>query len=211
MIREQIMVRAFHRAFGHPSADVPTLPPLELAEKRVKWTIEELNEFLEAVEAGDLVGAYDAIIDAFYFIVGTADVVGVDIGLGFDIVHNANMAKLDPVTGQAIYGEDGKVRKPEGWQAPEPQLKALLEKMKRSTVIEQAAQVLSQTDSLADASEILGGKLSINELAQLSIRTMELKGDELDGKPYTPDPGYGPDDEQDPETATETEPSTDAV
>ncbi len=44
----------------------------------------------------------------------------------FDIVHGANMAKLWDVDGvkTAVYHPDGKVKKPAGWTAPEPQLMA---------------------------------------------------------------------------------------
>jgi predicted HAD superfamily Cof-like phosphohydrolase len=36
-------------------------------------------------------------------------------------VQTANMAKLGE-DGKPIYGEDGKVKKPDGWLAPEPLL-----------------------------------------------------------------------------------------
>lgn len=126
MYEMQQKAMEFHEGFGHPVADGPTLIPMELAEKRAKWMREEVQEFLDAVEAGDIVGMYDALIDIAYFLMGTAVVTGFDLEPGFNVVHEANMAKLGP-DGKPIYGDDGKVQKPEGWVAPEERLIPLIE------------------------------------------------------------------------------------
>ncbi|QUE25344.1 MazG-like nucleotide pyrophosphohydrolase [Microbacterium phage Fizzles] len=125
----QARVREFHEAFGHPVAEVPTLLTLERAKARVKWTIDEVErEFIEAIEAADIVGAYDALIDARYFIEGTAVEMGLDLDAGFGVVHGCNMAKLGPDGKPVPPDADGKVQKPEGWEPPEAKLAVLIEK-----------------------------------------------------------------------------------
>lgn len=193
MMRQQAQVREFHHAFNHPSSDSPTLPSMELALKRVKWTQEELEEFIEAVEAGDLVSAYDAVIDAAYFVIGTADVLGMDLEYGFDVVHASNMAKLGP-DGKAIYGHDGKVVKPEGWEPPEPKLMVLVDQMKRDALLRQVARRLALTGDLREASELLDGKVTTAELAQMSMWAMDIENEPA------PEPETDPEPEKDIET-----------
>lgn len=52
--------------------------------------------------------------------------LGIDYKPLFDIVHGANMAKLHLIDGALVaqYHPDSKVKKPEGWVAPEPLLEA---------------------------------------------------------------------------------------
>lgn len=126
MNKMQQQVTEFHKAFGHPVAEAPTMIDAELAKKRFDWMHEELDEFAEAILNGDLVKAYDAVLDILYFAVGTAVVMGLDVEAGFDAVHQANMDKLG-ADGKPIYRDfDGKVQKPEGWTPPERRLAAVL-------------------------------------------------------------------------------------
>lgn len=123
-------VRAFHKAFNHPAEDKPTLVELERARARAEWMKEEIEEFLDAT---DVVGQADAMIDLMYFALGTMVEMGVLPDRLFDIVQDANMGKLHNVDGKmvAVYREDGKVKKPENWEAdfaPEPKLRAEIER-----------------------------------------------------------------------------------
>ena len=77
---------------------------------------EEVEEFLEA---GDLVGQVDAIVDLIYFALGALVEMGVDAGPVFDIVHEANMQKTRSPQGLRKRSTDGKVQKPDGWESPE--------------------------------------------------------------------------------------------
>lgn len=53
----------------------------------------------------------------------------------FDVVHDANMSKLhDGVPKYRV--EDGKIIKPEGWEAPEPKLKMILDETRYTDVPE---------------------------------------------------------------------------
>jgi energy-coupling factor transport system permease protein len=77
-----------------------------------------------------LVAQADALTDVNYFVQGSFVLLGVDPQPLFDIVQDANMAKLFP-DGKPRYREsDGKIIKPDGWVAPEPKLKSEIERQK---------------------------------------------------------------------------------
>jgi predicted HAD superfamily Cof-like phosphohydrolase len=69
----------------------------------------------------DLIAAQaDALVDAWYYSLNISAQHGINLSSLFDIVHSANMAKRDPVSGKFIRrATDGKVIKPEGWQLPD--------------------------------------------------------------------------------------------
>jgi len=121
MMKQQQQVKEFQIAFNHPIANKPTFMDKKRAEARMSWVKEEVQEFLDS---DNVIDQSDALCDMLYFILGTAVECGVDLEPVFDIVQNANMAKLFP-DGKPRYRElDNKVIKPEGWEAPEPQIEA---------------------------------------------------------------------------------------
>jgi predicted HAD superfamily Cof-like phosphohydrolase len=62
----------------------------------------------------------DALVDIWYYSLNMAAKYGMNLSKVFDIVHDANMAKKDPITGSFIKREsDGKILKPLGWQSPD--------------------------------------------------------------------------------------------
>merc|ERR1719336_2468089 len=61
----------------------------------------------------------DALDDIWYYSLNAACKKGVNLCSIFDVVHAANMAKIDPATGKCIKREDGKIMKPAGWKAPD--------------------------------------------------------------------------------------------
>ena len=113
-----LKVRDFHKAFRAPYQDQPGLVERERALARADWMREEIDEFLEAK---DVIGQADAMIDLIYFALGTMVEMGVMPDELFDIVHQANMTKLWP-DGKVHYGPDGKVIKHPSWQDPAPKL-----------------------------------------------------------------------------------------
>ncbi|MFD3449784.1 HAD family hydrolase [Microbacteriaceae bacterium 4G12] len=122
------LVETMHKVFKHPVAISPTSLPAERARIRASFMQEELDEFLAAETLED---QYDALIDLMYFAFGTFVEMGVRPDRGFEIVNEANMAKLFP-DGQPRFREgDGKILKPEGWEAPEPKLRAEIERQKK--------------------------------------------------------------------------------
>lgn len=78
-----------------------------------------------------MVDLVDALTDINVFTQGTFSMMGITPQEPFDIVMDANMAKLGP-DGKPIYREsDGKIMKPDGWaenHAPEPRIKAEVER-----------------------------------------------------------------------------------
>jgi predicted HAD superfamily Cof-like phosphohydrolase len=65
-------------------------------------------------------------LDIIYFAVGGLVELGIKPEALWNIVQNANMAKLHD--GKAVYHPDGKVKKPDDWQEPEPLLRAEVER-----------------------------------------------------------------------------------
>jgi predicted HAD superfamily Cof-like phosphohydrolase len=62
---------------------------------------------------------YDAMVDAWYYCLDISSKHGVNLSKIFDVVHAANMAKMDPETGKFKLREDGKILKPPGWSPPD--------------------------------------------------------------------------------------------
>jgi predicted HAD superfamily Cof-like phosphohydrolase len=119
-------VKEFHKAFGHPIVETPTVMDISRAFKRSDWIEQEVGEFLIAAEDKDLVEQADAMIDIIYFAIGTLVELGVEPQRLFDIVHQANMNKLWP-DGKPRLQPDGKVMKPENWVDPHELIKAEIE------------------------------------------------------------------------------------
>lgn len=115
-------VRQFQLAFNHPAKDTPTLIDAERGAKRMNWIKEEVQEFLDS---NTIVDQADAMIDVIYFALGTLVEMGVRPQQLMDIVQHANMSKLG-ADGKPIYGADGKVMKPEGWENPYPKLQVAI-------------------------------------------------------------------------------------
>ena len=61
----------------------------------------------------------DAFVDMWYYSLNAACKKGINLSSIFNLVHNANMAKRDPATGQFLKRADGKIIKPQGWTAPD--------------------------------------------------------------------------------------------
>lgn len=124
-------VQEFNAKFGLPLGDEDILSSdIEATEYRRKFLQEELNEFTDAMAAGDRVEAFDALLDLVYVAYGTALFLGISPRqwhAGFNAVHEANMAKE-----RVAKAEDSKrgsafdCRKPEGWIAPQVTLAKIL-------------------------------------------------------------------------------------
>lgn len=116
-------VEEFHRACDVPIATTPAVPSQSRIDLRISLIDEEVNkELLPAMRANDMLEIADAMADAIYVIVGAAIEYGIDLACVWNAVQEANMAKVDPITGKVKYRDDGKVLKPNGWQPPDIQL-----------------------------------------------------------------------------------------
>ena len=80
---------------------------------------EENEEYLEAVQKGDLVEIADALGDMMYILCGTILSHGLQdvIEDVFEEIQRSNMSKLDE-NGEPIYREDGKVLKGKNYFRP---------------------------------------------------------------------------------------------
>lgn len=112
-------VRSFYRKFKLPVPANPVLPDLDTAEFRIGRLCEELQEFTEAVEANDLAGCADALVDLVYIAMGTAVSMGLPWEEIWAEVHRANMMKVRATHPEdSRLGSDQDVVKPEGWREP---------------------------------------------------------------------------------------------
>lgn len=92
--------------------------------RRLNMLQEELDELADALDGADLADAY---ADLLYVLLGGAEEAGFDLEVVFAIVADANDAKIDWEKGEPFATrEDGKVLKPEGWEAPEPKIREAL-------------------------------------------------------------------------------------
>lgn len=127
-MKKQIdQVREFHEAFGVDYHEKPTMPEMNRRILRHHLIAEELNEFAEACEEGNLVEVADALTDLAYVVFGSM----IEFGLGdkaeelFEEVQRSNMSKLGE-DGKPVVREDGKILKGEGYFKPD--LKTIIEK-----------------------------------------------------------------------------------
>ena len=106
----------------------------EMAEKMVAIFgtdfefAKQLESYGNAFKCGQfdaaLLGAYlvpmlDADLDLIWVSIGAAISTGANVQLGWDLVKENNMAKIDPVTGKARRDANGKVVKPVGHKPPD--------------------------------------------------------------------------------------------
>ena len=108
------MVRDFHTAFGQRVGTKPELPDNQERELRMRLMKEEVNEYNKAEDNSDLTNLAVELADIIYIACGTAVSYGIPLDDVFNAIHQANMNKL--IDGKVIRREDGKIKKPEGWQ-----------------------------------------------------------------------------------------------
>jgi predicted HAD superfamily Cof-like phosphohydrolase len=108
------MVREFHTAFGQRVGEKPEFPSYEERELRMRLMKEEFNEYNKAEDNSDITNLAVELADIIYIACGTAVSYGIPLDEVFNAIHSANMNKL--VDGKVIRREDGKIKKPEGWQ-----------------------------------------------------------------------------------------------
>lgn len=105
-------VEDFHRVVvGVPDGETPAVRRPGLRAELIR---EEAKETVDAIEAGDLVGAIDGMCDVLCVVYGTAAEFGINLAPFWDEVHRTNMAKAG-----GPLREDGKRLKPEGWTPPD--------------------------------------------------------------------------------------------
>jgi len=102
-----------------PTPPSPQWTNSDILDVRMRHLREELDEIRSALAAGDLVGTLDGIIDLQYVAEGLAVNLGLPIVEGFELVHQANMAKVAPKSHrESRRGTMWDAIKPPGWQSP---------------------------------------------------------------------------------------------
>ncbi len=99
MTPEQQMTRDFHTRFLADNRTIPRLPKDDLVRTRCRLLTEETGEFVDAAAERDIVGMTDALADILYVVLGTANVMGIDLEPVFAEVHRSNMSKDTPGPG----------------------------------------------------------------------------------------------------------------
>ena len=118
------MVRDFHTAFGQRVGTKPELPDANERLLRMNLMTEEYREYNNAEANNDMTNLAVELADIIYIACGTAVSYGIPLDEVFNAIHKANMDKL--VDGKVIRREDGKIKKPDGWQPAD--IKGILEK-----------------------------------------------------------------------------------
>lgn len=127
---ESYSVEMFHKKFGVPMPDTPQLLTPDVLEFRLKFLQEELDEFKVDHVNGNLVKAFDALLDLDYVLKGTALMMGISPkqwSQGFDAVQKANMTKMRAPSAEHSKRKSSlDVIKPPGWVGPEETLRKIL-------------------------------------------------------------------------------------
>ena len=118
--RMLVKVAEFNReVVALPTPETPQV----LGEQRRTWANaalqEELKEFNEAADAGDVLEAADALIDLVYFALGRLVEMGVPATAVMDEVQRANMDKERGELSKRPGSMGHDAIKPAGWQAPD--------------------------------------------------------------------------------------------
>lgn len=123
-------VREFHKKFGLEDPNTPTWLTFEEMQFRVKFMMEELQEFQDAVTAKDMVKAADSLVDLAYVVLGTSARMGLPHDDIHTLVHMANMRKERAQSSeQSKRGSTLDVIKPVDWHGPENDIRDLLDLM----------------------------------------------------------------------------------
>lgn len=116
----QARVGAFMRAGGQRTRETPTeIRQVRTSELDMRGGLaaEEHNEWIRALQRGDLVEAYDAILDRIVIALGDAEALGLDVEEGLAEVLRSNDTKIDWDTGKPwAVRPDGKILKDEHFE-----------------------------------------------------------------------------------------------
>jgi predicted HAD superfamily Cof-like phosphohydrolase len=122
-------VLEFRTKLGLPVSHQPQLlEPIDISF-HARFLLEELSELMKAHEQESLVDAADAVVDLIYVAMGCAHHMGLPLEELFDIVHNANMAKVAGRTKRGVHVHDA--AKPDDWVSPEEAIGVMLKELSR--------------------------------------------------------------------------------
>lgn len=95
MKRELQLVKEFHDKFGQPVLGQPTLIPADRSENRYRLMRDEVLEYWQGVQSGDLENVAKELSDILYAVYGTILEHGLQKQIEdiFTEVHRSNMSK----------------------------------------------------------------------------------------------------------------------
>ena len=101
------LVAEFHKKFGSPILNNPSLIPQDLSDLRYRLMKEEVEEYLLGVKNGDLENIAKELADILYTVYGTILEHGLQDKMEdiFQEVHRSNMSK-EPTAYKAKKGLD---------------------------------------------------------------------------------------------------------
>jgi NTP pyrophosphatase (non-canonical NTP hydrolase) len=102
----------------------PRLLDSQESQFRIACMQEELDEYRQACERGDLTDQADALADLVVFALGTAHRQGLPFDRIFEAVVESNLKK---VPGMTRRGFDRDLIKPDGWEDPKHAIRRLLQ------------------------------------------------------------------------------------
>lgn len=119
MKTKMLMLIEFLDKFGLDYKGPPRELPPAISEFRMQLLLEEVREYVEAVNDRDLEKQLDSLVDLVYVAIGAACLHGFNFDEAFKRVHEANMRKKRSV-GTVLNGRGSAydVVKPEGWEPP---------------------------------------------------------------------------------------------
>lgn len=100
MDKLQAMLAEFHKKHSQGPVDLTDTS----WKKRADWTLEETNEFIQAVFHRNRVAMADALADIVYLCYGSAHRMGIDLTACVTEVHRSNMTKDVSHDGKAVKG-----------------------------------------------------------------------------------------------------------
>ncbi len=111
-------VKKFMETFGQEVKSSPSFSSEKINKLRYNLIKEELNEFKQALDNGDLLEVADALTDILYVTYGAGHAFGIDLDACFQEVQNSNMSKLGK-NGKPIFNDQGKVMKGPNYFKPD--------------------------------------------------------------------------------------------
>ena len=115
-------VSDFNDKFKVPSKEIPGFLDKDSNEYRIEFMQEELDEYVDSCNSGDLATAFDSLVDLVYVAMGTAKMMGLQDEEWQELwndVQRANMAKVRAQSAaESKRGSALDVIKPDSWVPP---------------------------------------------------------------------------------------------
>ena len=119
-------VEDFNNLMSKPNNYTPVIPEKKEWQFVYDFVLEELEEYKQACEKGDIVEILDALVDICYVAMGTAWLMGLPFEKAWKEVQRSNMEKIRQASDRSEFD----VVKPEGWKKPD--IKGRVNKWRKS-------------------------------------------------------------------------------